>query len=100
MISHQNEHVGTAQRRQHHRLRNLSRLVNHAVVESSLREKRVLHPQARAANNPMAGTSDRKEGAAAPSMQPRIPRYVVRGRMPVHNPEKKVFNRYNLLHGA
>lgn len=65
MISHQNEHVGTAQRRQHHRLRNLSRLVNHAVVESSLREKRVLHPQARAANNPMAGTSDRKEGAAS-----------------------------------
>lgn len=53
MISHQDEHVGTAQRRQHDGLRNLSRLVDHAVVESSVREKRVLDAQARAANNPI-----------------------------------------------
>lgn len=52
MISHQNEHVSTAQRRQHDGLRNLPRLVNHAVVEPSLREKRVVDAQARAPNNP------------------------------------------------
>lgn len=53
MISHQNEHVGTAQRREHDGLRNLSRFVDHAVVESSVREERVLDAQARAANNPV-----------------------------------------------
>ena len=58
MVPHQNEHVCTAQRRQHDGLRNLPRLVDHAVVEPSLREKRVLHAQARAANNPTYNTSD------------------------------------------
>lgn len=52
VVPDQNKHVGATKGRQDHRLRDLPGLVHDTVVETPVREQRMLHPQAGAPDNP------------------------------------------------